>query len=32
LSTVIVELDMDYLEEVRLRMPVRRHRRRDLFG
>ncbi len=31
-DTVCAELDMDYLESVRRRMPVQRHRRRDLFG
>jgi nitrilase len=31
-GTVCVDLDMDYLEAVRQRMPVQRHRRRDLFG
>jgi deaminated glutathione amidase len=31
-DTISVELDMDYLRSVRDRMPVQRHRRRDLFG
>lgn len=31
-DTISVELDMDYLRAVRERMPVQRHRRRDLFG
>lgn len=31
-STVSAELDLDYLRSVRERMPVQRHRRRDLFG
>jgi len=31
-GTLVAELDMDYLASVRERMPVSRHRRRDLFG
>jgi nitrilase len=31
-DTLAVDLDMDYLRSVRERMPVLRHRRRDLFG
>lgn len=31
-GTLVAELDMDYLADVRERMPVQRHRRRDLFG
>ncbi|MCE5254894.1 MAG: carbon-nitrogen hydrolase family protein [Actinomycetia bacterium] len=31
-DTLVVELDMDYLRSVRERLPVQRHRRRDLFG
>ncbi len=31
-GNVITELDMEHLREVRERMPVQRHRRRDLFG
>lgn len=31
-DTLVAELDMDYLRSVRERMPVQRHRRRDLFG
>lgn len=31
-DTVVADLDMDYLRVVRERMPVQRHRRRDLFG
>jgi nitrilase len=31
-DTLAVVLDMDYLRSVRERMPVLRHRRRDLFG
>jgi nitrilase len=31
-DTLAVELDLDYLETVRQRLPVQRHRRRDLFG
>jgi nitrilase len=31
-DTISVELDMEYLSSVRERMPVQRHRRRDLFG
>lgn len=31
-GTVLAELDMDCLEVMRERMPVQRHRRRDLFG
>jgi predicted amidohydrolase len=31
-GTVSAELDLDYLRSVRERMPVQRHRRRDLFG
>jgi predicted amidohydrolase len=31
LGTVLAELDLDYLAGVRQRMPVQRHRRRDLF-
>ena len=30
-DTISVELDIDYLRSVRERMPVQRHRRRDLF-
>ena len=32
LDTISVELDMEYLQSVRERMPVQRHRRRDLFA
>jgi len=31
-GTVSAELDLEYLHAVRERMPVQRHRRRDLFG
>lgn len=31
-DTALAELDMKHLEEVRERLPVLRHRRRDLFG
>jgi predicted amidohydrolase len=31
-GTVSAEVDLDYLHAVRERMPVQRHRRRDLFG
>ena len=31
-DTLVAELDMAHLESVRQRMPVQRHRRRDLFG
>ena len=31
-DTLSAELDMDYLRSVRERLPVQRHRRRDLFG
>jgi predicted amidohydrolase len=31
-STLAVDLDLDYLESVRQRLPIQRHRRRDLFG
>jgi predicted amidohydrolase len=31
-STLCVELDLDYLEAVRQRLPIQQHRRRDLFG
>jgi predicted amidohydrolase len=31
-DTMVAELDMEYLQSVRGRMPVQRHRRRDLFG
>lgn len=31
-GTITAELDMEYLETVRQRLPVQRHRRRDLFG
>jgi predicted amidohydrolase len=31
-DTLVAELDMDHLLAVRERMPVQRHRRRDLFG
>jgi nitrilase len=31
-DTLVAELDLDYLRSVRERMPVLRHRRRDLFG
>jgi nitrilase len=31
LGTISVELDLEYLHSVRERMPVQRHRRRDLF-
>lgn len=31
-GTISVDLDMEYLEKVRQRLPVQRHRRRDLFG
>ena len=31
-GTLCVELDLDYLEAVRQRLPVQQHRRRDLFG
>jgi nitrilase len=31
-DTLVAELDMGYLRAVRERMPVQRHRRRDLFG
>jgi predicted amidohydrolase len=31
-DTLVAELDMDHLRSVRERMPVQRHRRRDLFG
>jgi len=31
-GTLVTELDMEYLHAVRQRMPVQRHRRRDLFG
>jgi deaminated glutathione amidase len=32
IDTLSVELDMEYLNAVRLQLPVHRHRRRDLFG
>jgi predicted amidohydrolase len=32
LDTISVELDMEYLASVRQRLPIQRHRRRDLFG
>ncbi|MFH0917383.1 MAG: carbon-nitrogen hydrolase family protein [bacterium] len=32
IGTVSAELDLEYLHSVRERMPVQRHRRRDLFG
>jgi predicted amidohydrolase len=31
-DTISVELDLDHLHSLRERMPVQRHRRRDLFG
>ena len=31
-DTISVDLDIEYLHSVRERMPVQRHRRRDLFG
>jgi predicted amidohydrolase len=31
-DTLTVELDMEYLDTVRQRLPIQRHRRRDLFG
>jgi deaminated glutathione amidase len=31
-DTLVAELDMEHVESVRERMPVQRHRRRDLFG
>jgi nitrilase len=31
-DTLVADLDMEYLHAVRERMPVQRHRRRDLFG
>ena len=31
-GTVTAEIDLDYLKSTRQRMPVQRHRRRDLFG
>jgi nitrilase len=31
-GTLVAELDMDHLRDVRERLPVQRHRRRDLFG
>lgn len=31
-DTLVAELDMEHLRSVRERMPVQRHRRRDLFG
>lgn len=31
-GTTIADLDLDYLQVTRTRMPVQRHRRRDLFG
>jgi predicted amidohydrolase len=31
-DTLAVDLDMAYLRSVRERMPVLKHRRRDLFG
>jgi nitrilase len=31
-DTLVVNLDMEYLRGIRERMPVQRHRRRDLFG
>jgi predicted amidohydrolase len=31
-DTLTVELDMEYLRRVRERLPVQKHRRRDLFG
>jgi predicted amidohydrolase len=31
-GTICVDLDLDYLESVRQRLPIQKHRRRDLFG
>lgn len=31
-STLVVDLDLDYLQAVRQRLPIQSHRRRDLFG
>jgi nitrilase len=31
-SALVADLDLDYLEAVRQRLPIQRHRRRDLFG
>lgn len=31
-DTLVADVDLDYLETVRQRLPVQRHRRRDLFG
>jgi predicted amidohydrolase len=31
-DTLVAEIDLEYLHAVRERMPVQRHRRRDLFG
>jgi predicted amidohydrolase len=31
-GTLCVDLDLDYLESVRQRLPIQQHRRRDLFG
>ena len=31
-GTLIAELDMDYLEAVRRQLPLRQHRRQDVYG